>query len=221
MGPSDHIFPRATDGRCAITDARRAIGFVAEENLPRTARRLLLLGVLVVVACGGSSQESPAAAEYAKDIERLVGTMNATIDAHDDQADSGSPSIEKERVRFAGGLAARDDFLNGIADLDPPAALADLHSNAVVIIEDLRDRTKDLGDIAQSAATMDEFTSAWQGAPGDAFRAADGRSIELCLQVETFFRDSVTQGVEFASPWMQTAAAQPLDINLGCLEAAR
>lgn len=207
--------------RCLTTQARPAIGLVAEEDVLRTALRLSLLAAFVVVACGGSSQESPETAEYAKDIERLVGTMNATIDAHDSEADSGSPSIDKERVRFAGGLAARNDFLDGIADLDPPAALADLHANAAVVIEDLRDRTKDLADIADSAGTFDEFTAAWQGAPGDAFREADGRSIELCLQVETFFRDSVTQGVEFASPWMQTAAAQPLDINLGCLEAQR
>lgn len=189
--------------------------------MPRTALRLSLLAALVFVACGGSTQESPEVAEYAKEIERLVGTMNATIDAHDAEANSGSPSIEKERVRFAGGLAARDDFLDDIADLDPPAALVDLHANAVVVIEDLRDRTKDLSDIAQSAATMDELTAAWQGAPGDAFREADSRSIELCLQVETFFRDSVTQGVEFASPWMQAAAGQPLDIKLGCLETQR
>jgi len=174
-----------------------------------------------MVACGGSSQQAAGAALYADEVERLVTAMNASIDAHDAEANSGLPSIEKERVRFAGGLAARNDFLRAIGDLDPPASLAALHDNAVVVIEDLRDATEDLAEIAQSSQTHDEFVAAWQGTPGDAFREADRRSIELCMQVEDFLGDSVTQGVEFASPWMQSSAAQPVDINLGCLEAER
>lgn len=173
---------------------------------------------MIMAACGGQPQQSSVAADYAKEVERLVGVMNAAIDAHDREAESGLPSIEKERARFDGSLQARNDFLEGAQALEPPPGFENLHGRATLVIEDLRDANAALADAAHAADTLDEWKEgAWLGPAGEVYRQADERALELCLQVQDFFDNGVDQAVEFASPWLRTSTVEtPVDINLGC-----
>jgi len=181
----------------------------------RAVRLAWLATVVVVVACSGETSQPPSGGEYAEEMEQLLSTLGAAISAIA-EAQSNPPSIDAERASIDGQLMALDEFLNGFHALEPPAAFANDHARAAVAVQDLRDATKALADIAHSVDTLAELAAAFQGAPIEAAEEASERSWEMCRQAQAAFGEGVERAVEFASPWLQSATTERIEINLRC-----
>jgi hypothetical protein len=186
--------------------------------------RTVILGFSVTSvllgACSGPAEQTSPLAATAFELQQLVTAMNADIVAADAAAATGEPSLEKERARFDAWLAARDEFLADLRDLEPPASLADFFARGIAVVTKLRDTTEDLSDVAHAASTLDEMGAALQAGPIAAYEEADQHALALCLEVEAVFIERLQGAVAFTSPWLQTSSSssssEAIEIDLGC-----
>jgi hypothetical protein len=177
----------------------------------------LLALALVFASCGGG----PSLPEYAADVEALVHTMNAELDAADlltagDPAGL-SPYIERTRRR----AAARREFVTGLARLDPPDPAAELHGFALDLVTRLADLEEEIADATASSGSVDELSTLWEGELGDAFGSIDAEAVELCRAAQAYLDATETAGAFEGLPFIPTEMQEVVVVAFRCTAEER
>jgi len=171
---------------------------------------------LIAIAVLASSCASEISlSEYAKEVEALVTTMNARLDGLDAEfIDAEDLDDVKEYARER--VEARTIFLSSMKELDAPEAVADLHTEAITIMDRLVETEGTLSEMIQELDSVSDVESIWDTPEGVAARAADERAIVLCEAAQDTL-DNTDSGSELEGvPWIPAEMKQIVRVAFGC-----
>jgi hypothetical protein len=174
------------------------------------------LGSLIMVMIVSSSCSSPPSlAEYAKEVESLVTSMNARLDAADDALDDEA-DLTALRDYVSYRIELRTEFLDSFRTLDPPEEVAELHATALDTITRLAAAESDVAAIVMDATTVEEARSAWDTAAGVAARAVDAETIAMCDAAQASLDTPPDPEVVFDGPWIPPDLKEVIEVAFGC-----
>ena len=168
---------------------------------------------MILAACGGGSLSVP---EYAEAAEDLVAEMVADFGALDAEWESQIPSVEGAQTYWEGRMQIRNEFLEGVQELDAPDEIAAMHATAVDLFKRITAADEAL---AQRVATYDTVTEHWEWVNTPEGQAADA----LLEEVFAFCRSSqaefdATRDRESLEdvPWIPAEMEQAVKVAFGC-----
>ena len=172
----------------------------------------LLIAIAVLASSCASEISLP---EYAKEVEALVTTMNARLDGLDTEfSDAEDLDDIKEYARER--VEARAVFLSGMKELDAPEAVADIHGEAIAIMDRVAETEGTLSEMIQKLDSVSDIDSIWDTPEGVAARAADERAVVLCEAAQDTL-DSTDSGSDLEDvPWIPPEMKQIVRVAFGC-----
>ena len=171
---------------------------------------------LFVSACSSSMSMG----EYAKEVERLVVTMNQRIDGGEAEV-AADPTLEQARSYATDRLDARHDFIEAFDALEPPDEVVDLHTTALDIFDRLVAAEIVLADLVMVAGSYEEADAVWVTPQGEAFRKIDEEAVALCAVVQADL-DATQQRDAFSdTPWIPPEMKEVIEVAFRCDRADR
>ncbi|MBT8192597.1 MAG: hypothetical protein HKO63_09180 [Acidimicrobiia bacterium] len=169
----------------------------------------------LLTACGGGEL---TLSEYASQAEDLVAEMESQFESLDAAWESQVPSAEGARTYWDGRLDIRAEFLDGVRELDPPAAVEDQHAAALDVFARITAADEAL---AERADAFETITDHWQWVDTPEGRASDA----LLQEVFAFCRASqadfdATKDLEGLKdlPWIPSEMTEVVSVAFGCPE---
>ena len=169
----------------------------------------MMLGVLA--ACGGGL----SVAEYAEDLETLVVTMNARLDAIDAELNA-TQDLNDIKGYVSQRILVRSEFLIGLRNLRPPDDIAELHETALEIMERVTDAEAAMADRVMGWESAGDIEAIWETPEGLAARTADEQAVALCLAAQAGFDQTSDRADLKGVPWIPTAMKEVIWVALGC-----
>lgn len=180
--------------------------------------RAAILAVMVLaVAC---SSGGLSLSEYAAEVEELVATMNARLDEFDDELDS-NPTLELIRRAASDRVEARQAFVDGMNDLDPPPAAADLHESALDIMTRLTEAEAALAELTNDLESVDDAPGLWFTPEGEAARAVDQEALILCAAAQETFDATASREEAGDIPWIPPEMTEVIEVAFRCDRSER
>lgn len=179
-------------------------------------RRLIILSTVALVgvaaiSCGGGISTP----EYADRVETLVVDMIDRLDALDLEY-AAADDIAEIRHYAHERVEARERMLAGLEDLEPPAALEELHREAVEIMSLLTRAERDLADRVDEADDLASVRALWNTPEGVAASEATMRAFLLCEAAQARF-DRTRSADEFEDmPWIPPEMKDVIDVAFNC-----
>jgi outer membrane murein-binding lipoprotein Lpp len=166
---------------------------------------------LVLQAC--SSEASLT--DYADQLEGLVTTMNARLDALDAEVE-GTQDLDQVKGYARERVEARSDFIDGLRSLDPPEEVAELHTAALEIMSRLTKAESVLAERVQGMETSAGIDSIWDTPEGVAARAADEQAVALCRAAEAEINSTEERSTFEDVPWIPAEMKEIVRVAFGC-----
>ncbi|MEE8456891.1 MAG: hypothetical protein V3S28_02475 [Acidimicrobiia bacterium] len=180
-------------------------------GLARALQVQVLLLAVLATACGGG----PSHADYAKDVEALVVTMNARLDELDAET-VGTRDLEQIQRYAQQRVIARSDFLAGTRDIEPPDEALELHEIAVEIMQRVFDAESKLADRVMNFESARGIDAIWETPEGIAARAADEQAIALCHVAQSEFDQTADREKFKDVPWIPSEMKRVIVVAFGC-----
>jgi hypothetical protein len=188
-----------------VLDAR------SDDSMRVLRLHLLLLVAVLLAACSSGA----SLADYAEDVETLIVTMNARLDALDAEFDA-TQDLEEMKEHASQRILARSRFLTGLRELEPPDEVVELHETALGIMERLTDAETAMADRVMSWESASDIEAIWETPEGIAARTADAQAVALCLAAQADF-DQTSDRAEFeAVPWIPPEMKEVVLVAFGC-----
>lgn len=172
---------------------------------------LVLAAVLCLLVQACSSGVSLT--DYAEQVETLVTTQNARLDALDAEVE-GTQDLDQVKRYAQERVEARSELLDGLRNLVPPEEVAELHTAALEIIGRLTEAESVLAERVQGMETSAGIDAIWDTPEGVAARAADEQAIALCLAAQAEFDEDRSAFEDV--PWIPPEMKEIVRVALGC-----
>ena len=151
---------------------------------------LMLTFGFVAAACGDDGGGGALTlGEFFQRVQELDDEFESRTDELDSQfneLDEGS-SVDDAVDLLEQQVALVEEFIDGLADLEPPDEAADLHAEAVDAGRDVEDAFNGLLDQAQDAGSIDELFGTFESGEFDEVFA---RFEQVCLDAEQLAADN-------------------------------
>ncbi len=178
-----------------------------------------LLGLVLLVAAAvtlaGCGDGSLSVTEYAEQTEYLVKTMEGRFAALDAEWESAPPTPERAADYWDGRLQVRDEFLEGVLVLDPPADLDDLHAASIDLFERITAADEAM---AAQVATLDTIDGHWDWVDTPEGRASDAILEEVfafCRSSQAEF-DATGARQMLQNVWVPPDVRDVVKVAFGC-----
>lgn len=176
---------------------------------------LLVLAVtLFLSACGGGDM---SLAEYADEVEDTVADMRLRIVATDDALTQPITSIgEAERI-WRERAAARQEFLDAFATIEPPDEAEALHAAATDIVRRLSDAEAAIADQVRDYDGPSQLANL---GPTPAFRtfiAVNDEATTICLAAQEMFDDTKRREILKEVPWLTSELKTVIEVVFDCV----
>ena len=187
------------------------------DAMHRSPRWLLILLVgLALPGLSSCGSPTPTAAEYADEIEDLVGDMEERFAAADAAWEAETPSLDGALAYWDERLDIREDFIDDLEEMRYPPEVADMHDAALEVFR--RITAADVA-IAESVRAYPEVTEhrPWLDTPeGQASLAVLEDVFAFCRESQAEF-DATTEreGLEDV-PWLPSEMSQVIKVAFGC-----
>ena len=177
----------------------------------RAVHICLLSIVLLAAGCSGG----PSLADYTRDLEGLVTTMNARLDQLDEELD-GTQDLEEIKRYAEQRVAARSAFVAGLRVLEPNDDVVKLHESALGIMERLTAAESAMVDRVMGWESTSDIVPIWETPEGIAARTADAEAVALCLAAQAEI-DQTADRAEFEDvPWIPSDMKEVVRVAFGC-----
>ena len=176
-----------------------------------------LIAIAILASSCASEISLP---EYAKEVEALVTTMNARLDELDTEF-SDAENLDDTREYARERVEARTVFLSGMNELDAPEAVADLHAEAIAIMNRVVETESALSEMIQKLDSVSDVDSIWDTPEGVAAQAADERAIILCEAAQETLDSTDSRSELEGVPWIPPEMKQIVRVAFGCLAELR
>jgi hypothetical protein len=173
--------------------------------------RLLLLVAVLVAACSSGA----SLADYAEDVEVLIVTMNARLDAIDTEFDT-TQDLEEIKEYVSQRVLARSEFVDTLSGLKPPNEVVEFHETALEVMERLTDAETAMANRVMRWESASDIEAIWETPEGIAARTVDAQAVALCLAAQADF-DQTSDRAEFENvPWIPSGMKEVILVAFGC-----
>lgn len=174
-----------------------------------------LLVVVVLAACGRGALSLP---EYSHEVDVLLATVDSRLDAHAAELATAPPDVERTRVYLADRVAGYEELRDGLAGIDPPDQIADLHSELRHLVEKLLAAEEARSAFAARIESVDDLDLVWEGPEAQLVTAAQREAIQLCYAAQEFV-DATEAREDLADlPWIPEELKEVVRVAFGCPE---
>ena len=190
-------------------------------RLDRLIVRRLILGLvacLVATGCGGGGL---SLTQYASETERLATTMNSRLDDLDVIFDGEVSTVAEVRTYATDRMTARNAFLAGFEELDPPGEAEDLHEASLAIIRTLVEAEQELADLAFASDDLETLAGLWDSPTGQKARSVDAQVVALCQAAQASLNSTRERQAFVGQPWVPSELQEVVEVSFGCTEAER
>ena len=184
------------------------------------ARRLTLL-FLALGLLASACSSSPSLTEYAAELEAVVQSHNAGMDANDRSLDSQPSTVENIRAYASTRMGLRDAFLAGFEALEPPGEAKDLHEAALETIRAVVSAERNLFNVASTSDDLTELQNLWASPAGQTARAADEQAVAICQAAEAAINSTEERQALVGMPWVPSELQEVVTVAFGCTAAER
>lgn len=171
------------------------------------------LMVLLLASCGGGRMSLSG---YATAVEDLTTTMNSRLDEIDVIFDRSEVSVDEVRQYAGDRMAARNAFLDGLEQLNPPEEAEPLHAAALNIIRALVAAEQEVADLAFATDDVATISGLWDSPTGQAARAVDAQVVELCVAAESALNSTRERQALAGMPWIPSELQEVVEVTFGC-----
>jgi hypothetical protein len=169
----------------------------------------------------GACSRGPSLTAYAAELETLVASHNAGMDANDRSLDSQPSTIENIRAYATARMSLRNGFLAELESLEPPGEAAALHTAALDTIRTLVAAEQELFDVAATSEDLVVLQSLWTSPAGQTAREADAKAIEICQAAEAAINSTEERQVLVGMPWVPSELQEVVTVAFRCTAAER
>lgn len=174
-----------------------------------------VLCAVVVAGCGGD--DGLSLNDYAARVQTAVVAMNAKIDAGEAHYfDRPAQTLEDAQRRWTERVAWREELLEVLTSLEPPAEAADLHDTAVEVISELAQAEQAIADRTLVATSFEEIADLEEGELERVRRAVDNRAVAVCRAAEEALDREYDPGLVSSTPWVPVELQEMVDVAFGC-----
>ena len=171
----------------------------------------LLSIALLVAGCGGG----PSLADYTRDLEGLVPTMNARLDQLAAELD-GTQDLEEIQRYAEQRVVARSAFVAGLCVLEPSDDVVKLHESALGIMERLTAAESAMVDRVMGWESTSDIVPIWETPEGIAARTADAEAVALCLAAQAEIDQTADRAGFEDVPWIPSDMKEVVRVAFGC-----
>jgi hypothetical protein len=177
-------------------------------------RAAIAIGLtLVIAACGGGRLTLQ---EYGAQAEDLVWDVTVTIDTLDADVAAYAATATGTQTYWKERLQAREDFLAGLRNLDPPETAVDLHTVVVELFDRLNTAERAL---AVRVATLEPGVGAgawWDTPEGQVARAVDQEVSTICHVAQEEFDRTEGRSVFADLTWIPAEMKEVVRVAFNC-----
>jgi hypothetical protein len=159
--------------------------------------------------------------DYSGEVEALVEVMNRDVDGATATLDGPGVTTEDVAEAFKARSLSRARFVDALGDFEPPDEAAELHREALEIVERLGEAE---GAVAARAASFPVGTApaaVEQTEEARALDAIDAEAIALCELAEDAFDATAAREGFAGSSWMPAELKAAVDVAFRCTAAER
>jgi hypothetical protein len=149
----------------------------------------------VIAACGGGTL---SLTEYSERVSSMSQVMLDEFDVLEPQWASATTVEEGEEV-LNRAVAIRTNLQNGLTDLNPPEAFADIHADLVELLGRILAATEVWAARTATAGTLDELQTSPEALAYWDLDAGMGR---LCLELQSKLDATAARAVFADVPWI-------------------
>jgi hypothetical protein len=168
---------------------------------------------LVVVACGGADL---TLSEYSTQGQAITMVMEERIQALDSDMDFQTANTDAVDDYWDRRVEARVDALERLQDLNPPASIADLHEQGMVLFSDLVEGEKAMAVRIASFDAVTEPSQWWDTAEGRSVQAVNEQISVLCNRFQATYDATIARVVLSDTPWIPDRMKEVIQIDVGC-----
>ncbi len=165
--------------------------------------------VLVIAACGGGTL---SLTEYSERAQSLALVMFDEFDVLEPQWASATTVEEGEEV-LDRSVAVRTDLQNGLTELNPPEAFADLHADLVELLGRILAAQEAWAARADTADTLDELRTSPEAI---AYWDLDAQMGPLCLELQSRLDATAERAIFAEVPWIPDEMKEVVGLVMGC-----
>jgi hypothetical protein len=154
-------------------------------------------------------------ADYADQVEALVTTQNARLDALDAELE-GPLDLDQVKRYAKERVEARSALVDGLGKLDPPEEVAELHTAALEIMGRVTEAESVLADRVLAMETSAGIDAIWETPEGVAARAADEQAVALCRAAEAEINSTEERSTFEDVPWIPAEMKEIVRVAFGC-----
>jgi hypothetical protein len=169
--------------------------------------------ILVVAACGGEKPLSLS--EYATQGGVMTAVMEAQLATLDSDL-SATVSPPEARVYWDARLQSRVDLLEELETLNPPDAIADMHSGGLDLFRRLISAEEALAARVNSFDTATEPEQWWNTTEAEAVDAVNEEILELCQVFQARYDATIDRTGLSEMPWIPEEMKEIVQIDVGC-----
>jgi hypothetical protein len=147
--------------------------------------------------------------------------MNFGLDSLDPLVDDPSPNLDDWRAYASGRVALREEFVEGLALLEPPGQVQDLHDAVTDIITRLVAAETAMADEILSLEEGADLSNLWDSEAGRAALEIDAEAIALCKAAEAEFDATEDQAIFEDVPWIPPDMKEVIRVAFYCERSDR
>jgi hypothetical protein len=160
--------------------------------------------VFVIAACGGGTL---SLTEYSERFQSMALVMLDEFDVLEAQWASAT-TVEDGKA-----VAVRTDLQNGLTDLNPPEAFADIHDDLVGLLGQILAAQEAWAIRADTAGSLDELQTSSEAL---AYWNLDAEVLPLCLELQSKLDATAERGVFAEVPWVPSEMKEVVELVVGC-----
>jgi hypothetical protein len=165
--------------------------------------------VFVVAACGGGTL---SLTEYSERAQSMAWVMLDELDAIEAQWASAT-TLEDGKEVLDRVVAIRTEMQNGVTDLNPPEAFADIHGDLVELLGRILAVTEAWAVRAETAGSLDELQTSSEAL---AYWNLDAEMGPLCLELQSKLDATAEREIFAEVPWIPSAMKEVVSLIMGC-----
>jgi hypothetical protein len=177
----------------------------------RFVRRVLASAgiVFVVAACGGGTL---SLTEYSERAQSLALVMLDEFDVLEPQWASAT-TVEDGKEVLNRAVVIRTDLQNGVTELDPPEAFADIHADLVEHLGRLLAASEAWAVRADTADSLDELQTSSEAL---AYWNLEAEMHPLCLELQSKLDATAEREIFAEVPWIPGEMKEVVAVVMGC-----
>lgn len=172
--------------------------------------------ILLLVGLTACSSSELTLTEYAAEVEALVAEMEADFAAADAAWEAQSPTKDGALDYWEERLEIREEFLEGIEQLNPPEDVVPMHDSSVDLFTRITAADQAIADSVAGYDTVTEHRPWLETPEGQASLAILEEVFAFCRSSQAEFDATADTTPGLDNPWIPAETQEIIKVAFGC-----